>query len=68
MRTVQSYERVLGALVAEARIGRIARVVTGDKKDASWDEQRARGGRAWINGKEVGPPNPRFTHLGCSHD
>ncbi|MGA8746612.1 MAG: hypothetical protein WB507_12240 [Solirubrobacterales bacterium] len=68
MRSVQSYERVLGALVAEARVGRIARMVTGDRDDAGWSSQRAPGGRAWINGKEVGPPNPRFTHLGRNHD
>jgi len=68
MRSVQSYERVLRALVAEARLGRLARVATGGRNDTSWGERRAPGGRAWINGREVGSPNPRFTHLGDDHD
>lgn len=25
-------------------------------------------GRAWINGDEVGGPDPRFAHLNCSYD
>jgi hypothetical protein len=25
-------------------------------------------GRAWINGDEVGGPDPRFAHLDCSYD
>lgn len=27
-----------------------------------------RGGRAWINGREVGGADRRFAHLGRSHD
>jgi hypothetical protein len=26
------------------------------------------GGRAWINGSEVGGPDPRFVHLNRSYD
>ena len=26
------------------------------------------GGRAWINGREVGGPDARYTHLSCSYD
>ena len=26
------------------------------------------GGRAWINGEEVGGADPRFAHLSASHD
>jgi hypothetical protein len=29
---------------------------------------RPSGGRAWINGHEVGGPDPRFAHLGRSYD
>ena len=29
--------------------------------------QRA-GGRAWLNGREVGGANPRYRHLAASHD
>jgi hypothetical protein len=25
-------------------------------------------GRAWINGREIGAPQPRFAHLGRSYD
>ena len=28
----------------------------------------ARGGRAWINGQEVGGADPRFAHLAGSYD
>ena len=27
-----------------------------------------RRGRAWINGREVGGPDPRFAHLALTHD
>ena len=27
-----------------------------------------RRGRAWINGREVGGPDPRFAHLAATHD
>jgi len=26
------------------------------------------GGRAWINGREVGGPDPRYSHLSQGHD
>jgi len=26
------------------------------------------GGRAWINGREVGGADPRYRHLDCSYD
>jgi hypothetical protein len=68
MSSAKSYERVLGALVAEARVGRISRVFTGAQRDGGWERPSGRGGRAWINGKEVGDPDPRFAHLGRSHD
>ena len=68
MSNAKSYERVLRALVAEARVGRIARVVTDGQEDAGWVKAGPRGSRAWINGKELGDPDPRFAHLGPSHD
>jgi len=68
MRNPKSYERVLGALVAEASVGRLARVLSGDREDAGWEKPNPPGGRAWINGKVVGDPNPRFAHLGDNHD
>jgi hypothetical protein len=33
------------------------------------DDLPARGvGRAWLNGREVGGTDPRYTHLEASHD
>jgi hypothetical protein len=66
MSNTKSYMRVLDVFVAEARVGCIGRAVTGGREDPSWD--KSRGARAWINGHEVGDPNPRFAHIGRSHD
>lgn len=66
MSNTKSYERVLRAFVAEARVGRIGRAVTASRADASWG--KSRGARAWINGHEVGDLNPRFAHLGVGLD
>lgn len=66
MSNAKSYERVLRALVAEDRVGRIARVVTDGQEDGG--KAGPRGSRAWINDKELGDPDPRFAHLGPSHD
>ena len=30
--------------------------------------ERVRAGRAWINGREVGGPDPRYAHLARSYD
>jgi hypothetical protein len=56
-----SYERVLGALVAETRIGRLGRALR--QPERSHAERDPRPGRAWINGREVGGPNPDYAHL-----
>jgi hypothetical protein len=62
MSATQSYERVLGMLAAEARIGRPGRTLRrSDPSPEDGDVKPA--GRAWINGREVGGPNPRFAHL-----
>ena len=36
--------------------------------DARRDLTNRRGGRAWINGREVGGADPRYIHLSESHD
>jgi hypothetical protein len=36
--------------------------------DARHDLATRRGGRAWINGREVGGADPRYIHLAESHD
>ena len=61
----RSYERVLRAFVAEARLGRIGRVTTG-REGTTWGKSHR--GRLLINGDEMGEPNPRFAHPYCSHD
>jgi len=62
----RSYERSLRAFVAEARIGRIGRVVTGVHEGTTWGKSHR--GRLWINGDVMGEPNPRFAHLYRNHD
>jgi hypothetical protein len=44
------------------RAERLARKVLRDRRE------RASGGRAWINGREVGGPDPRYAHLARSYD
>jgi hypothetical protein len=61
MNAIQSYEKVLGTLAAEARVGHAGRGVRGVEERR--DRGDARPPRAWINGREVGGPNPRFAHL-----
>lgn len=36
--------------------------------DARRDLTNRRGGRAWVNGREVGGADPRYIHLSESHD
>ena len=40
----------------------------GQRFDARRDLATRRGGRAWINGREVGGADPRYMHLSGSHD
>jgi hypothetical protein len=41
---------------------------TGRQADASRVRALMKGGRAWINGTEVGGTDPRFAHLDRSYD
>jgi hypothetical protein len=43
---------------------RVGQVIKARRELAS---QRV-GGRAWLNGREVGVADPRYTHLEASHD
>jgi hypothetical protein len=43
---------------------RVGQVIKARRELAS---QRV-GGRAWLNGREVGGADPRYTHLEASHD
>jgi hypothetical protein len=40
----------------------------GRATDARRDLTNRRGGRAWINGREVGGADPRYIHLSESYD
>jgi hypothetical protein len=40
----------------------------GRATDARRDLTNRRGGRAWINGREVGGADPRYIHLSDSYD
>ena len=51
------------APVGRARDQRLRRAL-----EARRGVEGARGGRAWINGREVGGTDPRFAHLTGSHD
>ena len=46
---------------------RLERAMEARRRLASADAGR-HGGRAWINGEEVGGADPRFAHLSASHD
>ncbi len=46
------------------RDGRLARVIQARRR---LDSPRP-GGRAWINGREVGGSDPRYVHLGQTYD
>jgi len=62
---MQEYERL------ERWFGtpRFAPFFEADILHAEADRQDVRvGGRAWLNGREVGGTDPRYTHLEASHD
>jgi hypothetical protein len=42
--------------------------LVGRAVDARRDLADGRVGRAWINGHEVGGPNPHYAHLAASYD
>lgn len=66
MSAIQSYEKVLSALVAEAGVGRLGRSL---RRSAARQEQTVgHPGRAWINGHEVAGPKPQYACLHRSYD
>jgi hypothetical protein len=52
------------------RSRRVGRAVAARRRleDGGERRRRARGGRAWINGRELGGEDPRFAHLSLSFD
>jgi len=66
MSAIQSYEKVLGALVAEAGVSRLGRSIR--RPPVRQEQAVGHPGRAWINGREVAGPNPRYAHLHRSHE
>ena len=47
---------------------RLERAIEARRRLADSADAPRPGGRAWINGEEVGGADPRFAHLSASHD
>ena len=47
---------------------RLERAIEARRRIADPADEARQGGRAWINGEEVGGANPRFAHLAVSFD
>ena len=47
---------------------RLERAIEARRRLADSADAARHGGRAWINGEEVGGVDPRFAHLSASHD
>ncbi len=47
---------------------RLARAIEARRSLARAADRARHGGRAWINGAEVGGADPRFAHLSASYD
>jgi hypothetical protein len=47
---------------------RLERAIEARRRLADSADAPRLGGRAWINGEEVGGADPRFAHLTASHD
>jgi hypothetical protein len=47
---------------------RLERAIEARRRLAESADAPRLGGRAWINGEEVGGADPRFAHLTASHD
>jgi hypothetical protein len=47
---------------------RLERAIEARRRLADTADAPRLGGRAWINGEEVGGADPRFAHLTASHD
>ncbi len=73
LRTMTSTERHRGAARTARRRGEINRAY-GDRRVGQTIKARRElaahrvGGRAWLNGREVGGADPRYMHLEASHD
>lgn len=63
-------QRVTSPAARAEGVRRLQRAIEARRRLESSPEQAfdRRGGRAWINGREVGGPDPRYGHLGRVHD
>ena len=61
-----------GRTAARVRARRVDRAISTRRRLREADERRRtprrRGGRAWVNGREVGGADERFAELGRSYD
>jgi hypothetical protein len=54
--------------ISERRERRVERAVAARRRLDRGRERRSGGGRAWVNGSELGGVDPRFAHLAQSFD
>jgi len=62
-RATEGAARRRGELHRAAGDRRVGRAI-----EARHDLATRRGGRAWLNGRELGGADPRYTHLEALHD
>jgi hypothetical protein len=62
-RATEAAARRRGELHRAAGDRRVGRAI-----EARHELATRRGGRAWLNGRELGGGDPRYTHLEASHD
>jgi|1185.fasta_scaffold45462_3 hypothetical protein len=69
MQTMES-ATVVNLDLRRERGRRVARVIDTRRRIESTERRRRtrRGGRAWINGHELGGPSEALAHLGTTHD
>jgi hypothetical protein len=53
---------VVSMAAARARDPRVPRAIEARRR------LRRPAGRVWVNGRELGGPDPRYAHLGRTHD
>jgi hypothetical protein len=69
MQTMES-ATVVNLDLRRERGRRVARVIDTRRRIESTDRRRSarRGGRAWLNGQELGERREGLAHLGATHD
>jgi hypothetical protein len=53
---------------ARSRDPRLSRAIAARRRLSRSAEHAPSTGRVWVNGREMGGPDPRYAHLADSHD